>query len=98
MICQYRLNIGQFFHEGMSRLEHFPKFNKHGVWNKNVLGGKFSKIISAEGTSVVAHRCQSKKTKPFPLEIVELIEKLEEIKKNIRTRGYGTLRFGVTEL
>ena len=24
----------------MSRLEHFPKFNKQGVWNKDVLGGK----------------------------------------------------------
>ena len=24
-------------------LEHFPRLNKPGVWNKNVLGGKFSK-------------------------------------------------------
>ena len=61
MICQYQVNIGQFFHESVSWLEHFPIFNKQGVWNKNVLGGKFSKIISGEGTSLVAHRCQSKK-------------------------------------
>ena len=26
----------------MSWLEHFPKFNKRGVWIKNVLSGKFS--------------------------------------------------------
>ena len=26
----------------MSWLEHFLKLNKRGVWNKNVLGGKFS--------------------------------------------------------
>ena len=24
----------------MSRLEHFPNFNKQGLWNKYVLGGK----------------------------------------------------------
>ena len=27
----------------ISWLEHFPKFDKRRVWNKNVLGGKFSK-------------------------------------------------------
>ena len=27
----------------MSWLEHFPRFNKWGVWNKNVPGGKFFK-------------------------------------------------------
>ena len=27
----------------MSLLEHFPKFNKQLVWNKNVPGGKYSK-------------------------------------------------------
>ena len=26
----------------MSSLEHFPRFNKRGLWNKNVLSGKFS--------------------------------------------------------
>ena len=36
--------------------------------------------------------------KTFPLEIVELIEKLEKIKKNIRTWGYGTSRFRVMVL
>ena len=36
--------------------------------------------------------------KNFPLEIVELIEKLEKIKKNIRTWGCGTSRFRVMAL
>ena len=36
--------------------------------------------------------------KTFPYEIVELIEKLEEIKKNIRTWGCGTSRFQVMVL
>ena len=33
----------------MSWLEHFPKFNKRGVCNKNVLGGKFSEKLISEG-------------------------------------------------
>ena len=32
----------------MSWLEHFPKFNKWGVWNKNVLYEKFLKINKRE--------------------------------------------------
>ena len=28
----------------MSWLEHFPRFDKWGVWNKNVLGETFSSI------------------------------------------------------
>ena len=37
---------GFFFHcreLKMSWLEYFLRYNKQGVWNKNVLGGKFSK-------------------------------------------------------
>ena len=36
--------------------------------------------------------------KTFPLEVVELIEKLEEIKKNIKTWGCEASRFRVMAL
>ena len=36
--------------------------------------------------------------KAFPLKIMELIEKLEEIKKNIKTWGCGTSLFQVMAL
>ena len=42
----FRRNIGRVCYcpdLKMSWLEHFPRFNKRGVWNKNALGGKFSK-------------------------------------------------------
>ena len=36
----------------MSWLEHFPKFNKQGVSNKNALGGKYFKNYHMGGTSI----------------------------------------------
>ena len=47
MTKNFRRNIEKVFRYcrdlKMPQLEDFPKFNKRGVWNKNALGGKFSK-------------------------------------------------------